>query len=150
MIYEVLQSCINASCFSKVLERLMYNRVIKFINKHNILYKYQFGVKKAPSTCMPLTIIIDKIVEALDNHEHVMVLHLDLAKTFDMVDHNILLDKLYHYGILGKVLSWFENDVIERQQFVKYNNVHSHCKSITCRVPQGSTLGPLRFLLHIY
>ena len=72
--------------FSKILERLMYNRVIKFINKHDILYKYQFGFKKEHSTYMPLTIIIDKIVEALKNHEHVMVLYLDLAKAFDTVD----------------------------------------------------------------
>ncbi len=45
----------------------MYNRVIKFVNKHDILYKYKFGFKKGHSTYMPLTIIIDKIVEALEN-----------------------------------------------------------------------------------
>ena len=70
---------------------------------------------------MPLTIIIDKIVEALDNHEHVMVLYLDLAKAFDTVDHTILLNKLSHYGIRGKALSWFENYLNERQQFVNYS-----------------------------
>ena len=91
--------------YSKILQRLMYNRVIKFINKHDILYTYQFGFKKGHSTYMPLTIIIDKIVEALENHEHVMVLYLDLAKAFDTVDHKILLNKLSHYGIRGKALS---------------------------------------------
>ena len=116
--------------FSKILERLMYNRGIKFINKHDILYKYQFGFKKGHSTYMPLTIIIDNIVEALENHEHVMVLYLDLAKAFDTVDHNILLNKLSHYGIRGKALSWFENYLNERQQFVKYSNVQSQSKSI--------------------
>ena len=55
--------------FSKILERLMYNRVIKCINKHDILYKYQFGFKKGHSTYMPLTIIIDNIVEALEHHD---------------------------------------------------------------------------------
>ena len=105
--------------FSKILERLIYNRVIKFINKHDILYKYQFGFKKGHSTYMPLTFIIDKIVEALENHEHVMVLYLDLAKAFYTVDNKILLNKLSHYGIRGKALSWFENYLNERQQFVK-------------------------------
>ena len=89
--------------FSKLLERLMYNRVIKCIHKHDILYKYQFGFKKGHSTYMPLTIIIDKIVEALENHEHVMVLYIDLAKAFDTVDHKILLNKISHYGIRVKV-----------------------------------------------
>ena len=98
---------------------------------------------------MPLTIIIDKIVEALENHEHVMVLYLDLAKTFDTVDHKILLNKLSHYGIRGKALSWFENYLNERQQFVNYSNVQSQSKSITCGVPQGSIMGPLLILKYI-
>ena len=72
---------------------------------------------------MPLPIIIDTIVEALENHEHVMVLYLDLAKAFDTVDHNILLNKLSHYSICGKAMSWFENYLNERKQVVKYSNV---------------------------
>ena len=135
--------------FSKILERLMYNRVITFINKHDILYKYQFGFKKGHSTYMPLTIIFEKTVEALEHHEHVVVLYIDLAKAFDTVDHKILLNKLSHYGIRGKALSWFENYLNERQQFVKYNNVQSQSKSIICGVPQGSMMGPLLFLLYI-
>ena len=99
---------------------------------------------------MPLTIIIiDEIVEALEHHEHVMVLYLDLAKAFDTVDHKILLNKLSHYGIRGKALSWFENYLNERQQFVKYNNVQSQSKRIICGVPQGSIMGPLLFSLYI-
>ena len=79
----------------------------------------------------------------------VLYLYIDLAKAFDTVDHKILLSKLSHYGIRGKTLSWFENYLNERQQFVKYSNVHSQCKSITCCVPQGSIMGPLLFLLYI-
>ena len=135
--------------FPKILERLMYDIVIKFINKHDILYNYQFGFKKGHSTYMLLAIIIDTIVEALEHHEHVMVLHLDLAKAFDTVDHKILLNKLSHYGIRGKALSWFENYLNESQPFVKYNNVQSQSKSIICGVPKGYIMGPLLFLLYI-
>ena len=94
-------------------------------------------------------IIIDTIVEALENHEHVMVLYLDLAKAFDTVDHKILLNKLSHYGIRGKALSWFGNYPNERQQFVKYSNVQSQSESTTCGVPHGSIMGPLLFWLYI-
>ena len=99
-------------------------------------------------TCL-LQLLSIKIVEALENHEQVIVLYLDLAKALDKVNHKILLSKLSHYGIRWKDLSWFENYLNERQQFVKYSNVQSQCKSITYGVPQRSIMGPLLFLLYI-
>ena len=51
--------------FSKILERLMYNRLLQFINKHKILYNYQFGFRKGYSTTLALTILVDKIMSAL-------------------------------------------------------------------------------------
>ena len=76
-------------------------------------------------------------------------LFLDFSKAFDTVNHNILLSKLYHYGIRGTSLKWFENYLSNRTQFVKIGNTKSNCETITCGIPQGSTLGPLLFLLYI-
>ena len=135
--------------FSKILERIMYNRIINFINKHNILYKYQFGFRKNHSTNMALIILIDKILSAINNGNYVLGIFLDFTKAFDTVNYSILLQKLYKYGIRGIAHKWFENYLSNRKQYVCYNNVNSKYCNINYGVPQGSILGPLLFLLYI-
>ena len=74
---------------------------------------------------------------------------LDLKKAFDTVNHKILQDKLNHYGIRGLALDFFTSYLKKRQQFVFANGIQSDKMGITCGVPQGSTLGPVLFLLYI-
>ena len=66
-----------------------------------------------------------------------------------MVDHEILLGKLYHYGVLGCAHKWFTSYLTDREQFVTYNGVKSHNQFIKCGVPHGSILSTLLFLLYI-
>ena len=98
---------------------------------------------------MALVILLEKITEALDNLEFAICILIDFRKAFDTVEHNILLQKLYHYGIRGNALQWFNSYLSNRYQYVNYNNTSSDMKLITCGVPQGSILGPLLFLLYI-
>ena len=135
--------------FSKLFERLMYNRLINFIEKHKLLYQYQFGFRRNHSTFKALVILLENITTALDNTEFAVCILIDFRKAFDTVEHSILLDKLYHYGIRGNALQWFNSYLTNRYQYVKYNNTPSDMKKITCGVPQGSILGPLLFLLYI-
>ena len=135
--------------FSKILERLMYNRMIKFINKNNILYQYQFGFRQNRSTNMALITLVDKISSAIDNGECVIGVFIDLRKAFDTVDHNILISKLNKYGFRGLSQKWLNDYLSNRQQFVQYNETTSVYQSITCGVPQGSILGPLLFILYV-
>jgi hypothetical protein len=123
--------------------------MIKYIEKHDILYKHQFGFKKNHSTDMALITLLNKIINALESNQHVIGIFLDFAKAFDTVDHNILLTKLSHYGFRGNVLSWFKSYLFNRKQVVKYNNTYSDQNTVLCGVPQGSILGPLLFLLYI-
>ena len=135
--------------FSKVLERIMYNRILKFINKHKLLYRCQFGFRKDHSTYMALIILIDKITSALDNGDFTIAVLIDFRKAFDTVDHEILLNKLYHYGIRGVAHDWMKSYLTNRPQQVSYNGETSAYKNMKCGVPQGSILGPLLFIIYI-
>ena len=104
--------------FSKVLEKLMYNRLFSFLSKNKLLYKYQFGFRKGYSTNMALITLVDKILTAINNGEYVIGVVLDLRKAFDTVNHEILLKKLYKYGIRGVAYNWFESYLHNRAQFV--------------------------------
>ena len=135
--------------FSKILEKIVVNRLMDFINQNQILYKYQFGFRKKHNTNLALTVLVDKILSALESGEVVLGVFLDFSKAFDMVNHTVLLQTLYKYGIRGMAHSWFTCYLSNRKQFVSYNNTHSEYKTIQCGVPQGSIIGPILFLLYI-
>ena len=137
------------SPFSKVLEKLIYNQLYDFLEKHNILYRYQFGFRKGHSIEQAIFEITDTLKQAMDKKLVTCGVFLDFSKTFDTVNHNIPLSKLYHYGIRGITFNWFENYLHNHTQFVKIGNIQSSPETITCGIPQGSTLGPLLFLLYI-
>ena len=137
------------SCFSKILEKLMYKRLMDYIERHNILYDKQYGFRKKRSTEMAIIELTTKLSEAIDEGKLTAGIFLDLSKAFDTVDHSIIISKLEHYGIRGIALQWFKNYLLNRYQIVKFKNSQSEKKMIKCGVPQGSVLGPLLFLLYV-
>ena len=137
------------SFFSKVFEKIIYHKLIDFLDHNDILYCYQFGFRQRHSTQQAIITLVNKITSCLDCGDLVIGIFLDLKKAFDTVDHKILLKKLYAYGIRGVALKLLESYLSGRSQYVVYDYQKSATLSITCGVPQGSVLGPLLFIIYM-
>ena len=85
----------------------------------------------------------------MDLGKYVGTVFVDLKKAIDTVDHTILLQKLYHYGVQDLDLKWFESHLSNRKQFTRIDGVDSSIQNISIGVPQGSCLGTLLFLIYI-
>ena len=134
---------------SKILERLMYNRLVSFVNEHKLLYKLQFGFRSDHSTAMALMTLVDNISNSIENGKFTLGVFLDFSKAFDCLNHKILFQKLEFYGVRDVALEWFKSYLKNRKQYVVFNKTESNYMNISCGVPQGSILGPLLFLLYV-
>ena len=107
------------SPFSKTLERIIYDQLSSFLEKHNILNKDQFGFRKGHSTEQAILEITDNMKTFIDDGLITCAVFIDFSKAFDTVNHKILLAKLSKYGIRGHSLECFNSYLTNRRQFVK-------------------------------
>ena len=137
------------SCFSKIYEKLMHSRVLNFLNSNKSLFEGQYGFRPSRSCEHALLNAQHVILDALSKKQTALLLLIDFSKAFDMVDHDILLNKLNHYGIRGIAHDWFKSYLANRKQYVMVNGKKSDEQLMTFGVPQGSILGPLLFIIYI-
>ena len=120
-----------------------------FLTDNNLIYDRQFGFRSEHSTNHALINLTEDIKPYMDRGYIAAGVFIDLQKTFDIVNHQILCDKLAYYGFRGKSLNLIKSFLNNRKQFVSINGFESSKLNITCGVPQGSTLGPLLFLIYL-
>lgn len=137
------------SSLAKILERIMYNRISNFLDNNNFFYKFQFGFRKKHNTSHAIVELINQIETNHKNKNHIMGIFLDLRKAFDLVNHDIMLSKLYHYGIRGESFNWLKTYLTGRTQCTFINNSKSTNLHTKIGLPQGTVLGPLLFLIYI-
>lgn len=121
----------------------------KYLDKYNLIYSKQFGFRSNHSCNHAIISLTEHIKKLLDDGQIVCGVFVDLEKAFDTVHHSILCDKLNAYGLKGKINDLLKSYLSNRKQYVPLNGAESSLEDITCGVPQGSTLGPLLFLLYI-
>ena len=122
---------------------------MEFLDEQKILYCKQYRFSKGFSTAHVIINLTDNIESAIDNKQFVCRVYVDLQRVFDSFDHKILLEKIKHYGIREIAHQWFKSYLENIKQIVSVSGAESELASVNYRVPQGSILGPLLFLIYI-
>ena len=137
------------SALTQIFEKLICEQLVNYLERRSIFYRYQFGFRKGNSTAQAIAEIADNLRKSIDNNLYTCGVFLDFSKAFDTVNHSILLKKLEQYGIRGIPLQLFTSYLTIRQQYTALGNTVSSRQVVTLGIPQGTSLGPVLFLIYI-
>jgi len=137
-------------CLSKVLEKLVFNKIYTHLTENNLLSEKQSGYRPGHSTHIQLAYLTHQMYATLDKNQNFTAIFLDISKYFDKIWHDGLIAKCeIQYNITGSILEWLKSYLIDRKQIVRVGNSFSNPQNIYSGVPQGSVLGPLLALIYL-
>ena len=139
----------NLSFLSKILERVVANRLRLFMDTNALHDPLQSAYKPGHSTETALIKVQNDLLRVMDDRGVAILVLLDLSAAFDTVDHDVLLSRLHWLGIRDTPLHWFRTYLTGRTQCVKIQDTKSAVSQLSSGVPQGSVLGPLLFLVYL-
>ena len=106
------------SNIGKLIEKIVQKRLYSFLEKNSLLFKQQYGFRNKLSINHAFIDITNRIQEACDNGQYACGIYLDFKKALDTVNHNILLDKLAHYGVRRIEINWFKTYLTNTKQHI--------------------------------
>ena len=134
---------------SKIIEKIIHDRMMHHLELNQYLDTRQGGFRKNNSTINTVTYFTYDIFNALNEREYTITTFVDMAKAFDIVNHKILLEKLNRLGFTGNLLKLLGNYLDNRKQSTTANGYVSNENIVTCGIPQGSTVGPLMYIIYV-
>lgn len=137
------------SKLSLVFEKIIHEQISNYFTNNNLFHQNQHGYLKNRSCMTALLTIYDKWVRSVNEKKLVGVLCMDMTAAFDLVDRDILVEKLKAYGAGMRTQQWIDSYMRDRMQFVTVNTTRSKTRAVKWGVPQGSRLGPLLFLIFV-
>ena len=132
---------------SKVLERAIFNQLVKYLDKNNLIHPNHHAYRPGHNTTTALIQMYDGWLRGVDSGNPVGACLLDMSAAFDVVDHQLLLDKLSLYGLDNSSKEWVRSYLNGRTQSVSIEGTLSKLLAVHTGVPQGSILGPLLYTL---
>ena len=134
----------NLPFLSKVLEKIVLARYNNHCDRHNLIPSFHLAYRPKHSCETLMVKLVNDLLWSMERKEATAVAVIDLSATFDMVDHNILIDLLHEtLGIGDKALRWFQSYVDNRYCKVKIGKDYLERKSLNFSVPQRSCVGPV-------
>ena len=124
--------------------------MMDFLIKHKLINQSQHGFLKARSCLTNVLCFFEEITKWVDEGSPVYVIYLDFQKAFDKVPHQRLILKLKSPGMGNSIINWIEQWLTDRKQMVVVDGEVSSWKSVLSRVPLGSVLGPILFLVYLH
>lgn len=130
---------------SKIMEKVVCNQIKQYFLSNGLLTDQQHAYRRGHSTATALTQMVDDWYKQIDQQNIVGAVMLDFSAAFDLLNHQLLLDKLRCYGFDVSSTQWLKSYLTNRTQSVFFNGCYSASTAVTCGVPQGSCLGPLLY-----
>ena len=126
------------SICSKILEKIIQDKMEVYLISNDLLSCKQFGFMKGRSTILQLLKVLDDWTEAVDARLPVDVIYTDFQKAFDSVPHGGLLQKLTSVGIKGKRHAWIQTTSENKRLHVRVDGCIKWC-------PSGKRIGTASF-----
>lgn len=133
----------------KLLEIVVKEQLMEYINSNDILIHQQSGFRKNHSCETALNLVVADWTTKLEDKKKIVAVFIDLKRAFETIDRKILLEKLHSFGVRAAELNWFKDYLNNRTQETQFNDNKSRREINELGVPQGSVLGPLLFNLYI-